>query len=230
MAPAKTLPKLYCSKCGAKAEATCDCAVPYVSAGVAAAKGVAAYWDLSDRAIGKKIGVSYSTVREARLKLTTGGNPSVDERRRIGLDGRSRLLPRHGGAITPADVARLPRTFQLVEQLTPIMNALKKEGNKHVMAMSPDNVARLAYDLRTVIDEALSPISRAKACEVCALEWTIDGTKSNKDVINAVREAAHAWSDLLTRLLAATSSATLPEDDPVKAAAGRAEPKAKVLN
>jgi hypothetical protein len=35
---------------------------------------------------------------------------------------------------------------------------------------------------------------------------------------------------LLKRLLAATSSATLPEDDPVKAAAGRAEPKAKVLN
>jgi hypothetical protein len=192
--------KLYCSECGAKAEATCDCGVAYVPAGVAAAKAVAAHWEQSDRAIAKKIGIHYSTVREARLKLT-GGNPSVDKR--IGLDGRTRRLPRHDNAITPEELVYLPKAVELIGNLTPIMEALKKEGNYHVTAMSPNRVVRLACDLRNQINESLSPILRAKACEDCAVEWEIDETKLNKDVIDAVRETAQAWSDLHKRMLTA---------------------------
>src|SRR5260370_16649893 len=83
------------------------------------------------------------------------------------------------------------------------MDALKKEGNYHVTTMSPNRVGQLAHELRTQINESLSPISKAKACEVCALEWKINGTKPNEDVIDAVRKAAPAWSDLLKRLLPA---------------------------
>jgi hypothetical protein len=189
---------LFCSECGATAEAPCDCGAAYVPAGVAAAKGVAEFWELSDRAIGKKIGVSYSTVREARLKLATGGNPSVD--RRIGLDGRSRRLPQRGYAITPAELAHLPEAVELVENLTPIMEALKKEGNCHVMAMSPSRVGQLAHEARNLINESLPPISQAKACERCAAEWKIDGTKLNENVMDAVRGAADAWNALLAKL------------------------------
>ena len=196
-------PKLFCSACGAKADAICDCGQPYVTASVAAAKGVAAYWELSDRAIAKKIGVHYSTVREARLKLT-GGNPSVDKR--IGLDGKTRRLPRRDNAITPAELVHIPAALELVEKLTPFMDALKKEGNFHVTAMSPDRVGVLAHEIRNIIDEASSPASKAKACEECALEWEI-GTKLNEDVIVAVRKAAHAWTDLHERLLAAAAKA-----------------------
>jgi hypothetical protein len=203
---------LYCSECGAKAEAACDCGVVYVPAGVAAAKGVTAYWELSDRAIGKKLGISYSTVREARLKLATGGNPSVD--RRIGLDGKSRRLPSHDNAIRPAELAHLPEAVELVENLTPIMEALKKEANYHVMAMSPSRVGQLAHELRNQINESLPPISQAQACKRCALEWKIDGTKLNKDVIDAVRGAANAWSDLHKRLLAAAAREEESVDQP----------------
>jgi len=193
--------KLYCSKCGATAGAACDCGVPYVPAGVAAAKAIAAHWEKSDRAIAKEIGIHYSTVREARIKLT-GGNPSVDKR--IGLDGKARRMPRHYNP-TPAELVHLPAAVELVERLTPTMNELKKEGNYHVTTLSPDRVGRLANELRTQIDECLTPTSKAKACEVCAVEWKIDGTKLNKDVIDAVRKAAHAWSDLLERMLAAAA-------------------------
>jgi hypothetical protein len=198
--------KLFCSKCGSKADAICACGQPYITAGVAAAQGVAAYWEQSDRAIAKKIGVHYSTVREARIKLT-GGNPSVDKR--IGLDGKTRRLPRHDNAITPAEVVRIPAALELIEILTPSMKDLMKEGNYHVMAMSPDRVGRLAREIQFYINESLGPITRAKACEDCALEWKIDETKLNEDVIGAVRKAAHAWRDLLEKLEAAVNSSPL---------------------
>jgi hypothetical protein len=206
MTTKKALPKLFCSECGAKADATCDCGVSYVSAGVAASKAVAAHWEQSDRAIAKKIGIHYSTVREARIKLT-GGNPSVDKR--IGLDGKTRRLPRHDNAITPEELVHLPAAVELVDNLTPIMEALKKEGNFHTTAMSPNRVGRLAVELRNQINESLPPISKAKTCEVCALEWKIDGTKPNKNVIDAVRAAATAWSDLLNRLTVVTAQKEL---------------------
>ena len=40
---------MHCSKCGVEAAAACDCGAPYIPAGVAAAKAVAAHPEKSDR-------------------------------------------------------------------------------------------------------------------------------------------------------------------------------------
>jgi hypothetical protein len=196
----RTRPKLFCSECGAKATAACNCGVHYLAAGVAAALAVAAHPEKSDRAISKETGIPRATLQRARK--STGPNGPVDKR--IGLDGKARHLPQHCNSATPEEeLKNTPRAAALLVNIRPIINALKTEGNNH--AMSPDRVGFLADRLRTEINECLSssPISKAMSCEVCALEWKIDGKKLNKDLIDAVRKAANAWSDLLKRLLAA---------------------------
>ena len=82
--------QLCCSGCGVTIDAACNCHLPYVPAGVAAAKAIEAHPEKSNVAIAKKIGVHESTVREAR-KTATSGNPEVVKR--IGLDGKARRLP-----------------------------------------------------------------------------------------------------------------------------------------
>jgi hypothetical protein len=193
------MPKLFCSQCGAKAAAACDCGVPYIPAGIAAALAVAAHPEKSDRAIAKETGIARATIQRAR----TGSNEPVDNKR-IGLDGRARRLPRHDNP-TQAELVHLPAAVNLIERLRPLMNALKNESKHHEIEMSPDRVGRLAHQLRDEINESLSPATRAKACEVVALEWKIDETRLNMDVINAVRAAARAWSDLHERMLAAAA-------------------------
>lgn len=60
------------------------------------------------------------------------------------------------------------------------------------------------YDLLTrVLESSLSPTFKAEACGVCAQEWKIDGTKLNKEEIDAVRKTAQDWIDLLERMEAA---------------------------
>jgi hypothetical protein len=192
--------KLYCSNCNARAQAACACNVSYVPAHVAAAMVVAKHPEKSNRAIAAETGISEVSIRRARN--STASNDAVDKR--IGLDGKARRLPRHDNP-TPAELVHVPPAVELVEKLTPIMDALKKEGKYHETAMSPHRVGALAHELRIVINESLSAISKAKACEVCALEWKIGGTELHKDVIDAVRKTAQAWSDLLKRMLAPLS-------------------------
>jgi len=60
--------QLHCSGCGAIAEASCDCGLPYVPAGVAAAKAIKAHPEKSDNAIAKEIGVDQTTVSRARKR------------------------------------------------------------------------------------------------------------------------------------------------------------------
>ena len=81
--------KLECSSCGAKADAACNCGTPYIPAGERAARAVAASPEKSDRAIAAELGVSHTTVQNARK--ATGNHLPVDER--IGLDGKVRRLP-----------------------------------------------------------------------------------------------------------------------------------------
>jgi hypothetical protein len=196
----RTRPKLFCSECGAKAQATCDCGVHYLAAGVAAALAVAEHPEKSDRAIAKETGIPRATLQRARK--STGPNGPVDKR--IGLDGKTRRLPQHCPNVTPEEeLQNTPVAAALLVNIRPIINALKTEGNNH--AMSPDRVGFLANQLRTEINESLSPISKARSCAACASEWEIDGTKPNKDLIDAVRKAANAWTELLKRLLAAAA-------------------------
>jgi hypothetical protein len=81
--------RLSCSECGAEANASCNCGKPYIPAKVRAAEAIKANPQKSDRAIAADIGVSHTTVQEARK--STGNNLPVDEPR-IGLDGKTRKM------------------------------------------------------------------------------------------------------------------------------------------
>jgi hypothetical protein len=80
---------MHCSECGVEAAAACDCGAPYIPAGAAAAKAVAAHPEKSDRAIAAVIGVSDKTVAKARK--ATAENSAAEPR--IGLDGIARKQP-----------------------------------------------------------------------------------------------------------------------------------------
>jgi hypothetical protein len=59
-------------------------------------EAVVAYPQMSDRAIGVKIGVSQPTVSKAR-KRSTDNQLSVDDGPRIGLDCKQRRMPARAG-------------------------------------------------------------------------------------------------------------------------------------
>jgi hypothetical protein len=208
---------LFCSECGAKAEASCDCGVSYVPAGVAAAKAVAAHPEKSDRAIAKITRIPLGSIQRAR---STDSFESVGKR--IGLDGKARRLPRRHDNPTPEEMVDMPAAAALLVNIRSTINALKTEGKNHETTMSPNRVGSLVYELLTQINECrLSPVFKAKACANLALQWKIDGTKLNNEVIDAVRKAANAWSDLLKRLLA---TAEEKEKSEVSSPSNRKEP------
>jgi hypothetical protein len=76
---------LECSKCGATAEAACNCGAPYIPAGELAAKAVAANPGKSDRVIAAEIGVSQRTISRARKRV----EPNGSTQKRVGKDGKS---------------------------------------------------------------------------------------------------------------------------------------------
>jgi hypothetical protein len=196
--------KLFCSKCGAVANATCDCEMSYIAARVYAERAIVAHPEKSNRAIAEETGISHETIRQVRE--ATGNNLAV----RIGLDGKVRRVPRHlipgKRDLTPEELVQTPAAKQLLEYIDSTLKALRKEGV--MRAMSPKIVSDLVYDLLTqVFQSNLSRIFKAKACEDCALEWKIDETKLNEDVI-AVRKTASAWNDLLEKLEAVVDSSS----------------------
>jgi hypothetical protein len=188
-------PKLFCSECGARAQATCDCGASYIPARVYAERAIAAHPERSNRAIAEETGISHETIGQVRE--ATGNNLAV----RIGRDGKVRRVPRHlipwQRDVTPQELVHTAAAKQLLEEIDPIFKALSKEGA--MRAMSPNIVGGLVYDLLTrVFKSNLSRIFKAKACADCALEWKIDGTKPNE--IDAARVTAHVWLDLLEKL------------------------------
>ncbi|MDE5440531.1 hypothetical protein GWG65_03510 [Bradyrhizobium sp. CSA207] len=201
----KILPKLFCSKCGARADATCACGVAYMPARVAAAKAVAAHPGKSNRAIARDIGVDEGTVRDARRG--TAEFSAV----RIGLDGKARRVFRRHDNPTPDELVHIPAAEKLIDGITPFINALRNEGKIRETIMSPNRVAGIVQGLLSqIFKSSLSRICKAKACEDCANEWNIDPAKVTKNEIDAVRAAADAWSALHQRLAVAAE-----EDPPV---------------
>jgi phage N-6-adenine-methyltransferase len=105
--------RLECSACGAEANASCNCAKPYVPAKDKAVAAIKATPEKSDRAIAADIGVSAMTVNRARKSTVT--DDTVDER--IGLDGKTRKMPTRAFAVlsssrsvqwyTPPDIVEL---------------------------------------------------------------------------------------------------------------------------
>jgi DNA-binding transcriptional MocR family regulator len=82
-----------CQNCGALRTISGEpcCSRPnYIPAGKAAAKALAENPNLSDRAIADKIGVSHTTIQNARK--ATGKKLPVEKR--TGLDGKARKMPK----------------------------------------------------------------------------------------------------------------------------------------
>jgi hypothetical protein len=77
--------QLRCSGCGAKAEATCDCGVPYIPAHEFAALAIARDPKKSNRALAMETGLSKDTIRAARK---SGGENSPPEKHE-GRDGKT---------------------------------------------------------------------------------------------------------------------------------------------
>jgi len=93
--------ELRCTACGVEAEAKCTCGKPYdyVPAHKAAALGVAAHPDWSDRKIAEMVGVSHHTIAAARN--STGQNCPVEKR--LGKDGKSRRTHKPKRDLTERD-------------------------------------------------------------------------------------------------------------------------------
>src|SRR6266481_7079806 len=142
-----TRPKIFCSKCGIRAQAACDCKAPYIPARVYAERAIVAHPEKSNRAIAEETGISHETIRQVRE--ATGNKLAV----RIGLDGKVRRVPRHlipqqrDLILTPEELVHTSDAKQLLEEINPTFKDLIKEGA--MRAMSPNIVGRLVYDLLT---------------------------------------------------------------------------------
>jgi hypothetical protein len=104
MKPSVVIPlsiqRMFCSGCGAEANASCNCGVSYMPASKRAAEAIAANPEKSNRAIAEELGVDEKTVRKER----TADQSAVDTR--IGRDGRTRRLPdREIRELSDADAA-----------------------------------------------------------------------------------------------------------------------------
>jgi hypothetical protein len=87
--------RMVCTRCGAEANASCNCGVTYQPKAVRAAEAIKANPGKSDRAIAAEVGVGHATVSRARKEATVS-DETVQER--TGLDGKKRKVPERKGA------------------------------------------------------------------------------------------------------------------------------------
>jgi hypothetical protein len=226
--------RLFCSQCGAQAKAACDCrGAFYVPARMYAAQAIAANPGKSNRVLAKEIGVDESTVRVARKAVAgnpatdirrigqDGKNypatkPSA-QRVNFAIEDRTEQLEvpyyvsteaqrftyKHANP-TPDELVHTPEAEEVIDAITPIINALRNEGKIRATVMSPARVSRLLYTLLSQIFKCkLGSIYRARACVNCALEWRTAGTIPTKKEIDAVTAVIDAWSELRKKLVTA---------------------------
>lgn len=84
---------LYCTACGMQGEAKCNCGKPldYIPANKAAALGIAAHPDWSDRRIAEAVGTSDMTIGRIRKS----GATNVAPEKRVGRDGKKQSATKH---------------------------------------------------------------------------------------------------------------------------------------
>src|SRR5262245_55175690 len=133
LAPSIDVQILQCSKCGAKAAASCDCGVPYASALWLAAEAIKASPQKSDRAIAKEIGVSNVTVSKAR-KDATVNQLTVDKR--VGLDGKVRRMPKSKPVLEIPTEEEAERSYQrtLYDQACQLLDSMADETRRKFFA------------------------------------------------------------------------------------------------
>lgn len=92
--PSTTTAQIFCSDCGACADAACNCGAPYLPAGQRAMKAIEANPERSDRAIATELGIGNKTVSRARQQATVSHDTVEDRQpKRIGKDGKKRRMP-----------------------------------------------------------------------------------------------------------------------------------------
>jgi hypothetical protein len=115
--------QLHCSKCGVSVEAACNCGVPYIPAGEAAAVALETYPTLSSRAIGEKTGISYQTIRRARKSTDT----FVSVEKRVGLDGKERRMPRKPETVEPTSEQPTPPAAAVIPEVDSVSTPTRRE-------------------------------------------------------------------------------------------------------
>jgi hypothetical protein len=135
--------RLRCSGCGAKAEATCDCGLPYVPAGVAAAKAIKANPEKSNYAIAKEIGIDEKTVRRVR------GTAKAVTARRIGKDGKSYPAAKKAKAPTPTT----PAVASPIDEMQPAF-------------MQPEPTALLLSEIERLVGELAMAVEHGAHSEI----------------------------------------------------------------
>ena len=146
---------IFCSDCGAKGEAGCDCGAGYISASAFAAKASARNPGKSNRAIAEEIGVSESTVRVGRKEQLRENN-AVEHR--TGKDGRRRKMPirsvpgskakhkideRTGDEITQYEGIKRKAVLELEAELVELRAEIARLRAELVMRPSMDDLRRM---------------------------------------------------------------------------------------
>ena len=144
---------IACTRCGAEADAACECGKPYEPASQRAAEAVKANPGKSDRVIAAEIGVGSNTVRRARKSVAPRGAPETV----TGRDGKNyKAKPRRPSV----------RQMRLMGQAAGVVAAKFDEhvlaldratrgGYGHLIektAVPPDDYLRLSSALREIAD------------------------------------------------------------------------------
>jgi hypothetical protein len=126
--------RMSCSACGAEANASCTCGVPYVPKAMRAAVAIAADPTKSNRAIADEIGVSEPTVRRAR----EAGASHDAAATHIGRDGKSYPAAQPRANVAPDLIAEankhLAKILPLIWQMTPRQRAMFRTAALQKMA------------------------------------------------------------------------------------------------
>lgn len=163
--------ELRCSKCGARAKATCSCGVGYITAREFAARALAANPKKSDRAIAAETGVSSRTLGRERKK-STAANAAVEKRQ--GRDGKVRRMPKSKPQKSWLELS--------TAQKQKIMSQVPSSDG-------PDD------DDQTVFRRGLMFRAGRAAC-LAGFEQDWSRFTVDRELVDAVRQAAEAWAKL----------------------------------
>ena len=145
---------IFCTRCGAEANASCNCGVDYKPKSVRAAEAIKLDPGKSDRAIAAEIGVSDMTVGRARKS----GATSVAPEKRTGKDGKNypAAKPRRLGLLRLAkDRDKAAKVDKRISELVRIVRA----GLAKTTAVPKEDLLFLSNCLKDLAGEMAAPTS-----------------------------------------------------------------------
>lgn len=154
----KATSRMQCSGCGASADVSCNCGVPYIPATARAAKAIAKNPNKSDRAIAADLGIGNATVSRARRKSTVSRDTV---KKRVGRDGKARKLPKRPEPVISDPVkeinsfhrevvgflADFSERFETWKESDPLISKDGKAALMQAFYLCADGFAKLAQEL-----------------------------------------------------------------------------------